>query len=419
MEKKLVTRGLLLVNFLPFFVFPLTQVLDIDTWRLLLFSVINTLSLSYIFLVPDLTNIFNDIVKSKISLAIFAFITWGLISYFYAINGNEVILRSFTFVNFYVSFLSLYVFIKFNRFKVMTIALFILVAVSCEMYLSYSTYIEISQSVQYTFEFNNFLNGNFPNRNITSAIYLVQLPFVLHVLKNTESKILQIVTSIIAFMLVYMVFMLGSRTAYVIIIGLFFAYLIVLIVSKDKKIKSYFLTFVLLVGSSFLLSTITLGTQSEGFAVNRIQTIDLKETSTNTRLRYYQYGIEQTINNPLIGVGLGNWKIVSIERDKENIISYIVPYTMHNDFLEVAAELGIIGLLIFLSIFYFGLRNSWETYSRNKQDPTFLILPFSLLIYIVDSNFNFPFTRMSQLFHFALFLALSVYLNNKSNEDTA
>lgn len=301
----------------------------------------------------------------------------------------------------------------------MTIALFILVAVSCEMYLSYSTYIEISQSVQYTFEFNNFLNGNFPNRNITSAIYLVQLPFVLHVLKNTESKILQIVTAIIAFMLVYMVFMLGSRTAYVILTCLFLAYLIVLIVSKDKKIKSYFLTFVLLVGSSFLLSTITLGTQSEGFAVNRIQTIDFKETSTNTRLRYYQYGIEQTINNPLIGVGLGNWKIVSIERDKENIISYIVPYTMHNDFLEVAAELGIIGLLIFLSIFYFGLRNSWETYSRNKQDPTFLILPFSLLIYIVDSNFNFPFTRMSQLFHFALFLALSVYLNNKSNEDTA
>ena len=175
----------------------------------------------------------------------------------------------------------------------------------------------------------------------------------------------------------------------------------------------------MLVGSSFLLSTITLGTQSEGFAVNRIQTIDLKETSTNTRLRYYQYGIEQTINNPLIGVGLGNWKIVSIERDKENIISYIVPYTMHNDFLEVAAELGIIGLLIFLSIFYFGLRNSWEIYSRNKQDPTFLILPFSLLIYIIDSNLNFPFTRMSQLFYLALFLALSVYLNNKSNEDTA
>ncbi|MDC6473512.1 hypothetical protein PQZ49_01775, partial [Flavobacteriaceae bacterium] len=119
MEKKLVTRGLLLVNFLPFFIFPPTQVLDIDTWRLLLFSVINTLSLSYIFLVPDLTNIFNDIVKSKISLAIFAFITWGLISYFYAINGNEVILRSFTFVNFYISFLSLYVFIAFNRFKTM------------------------------------------------------------------------------------------------------------------------------------------------------------------------------------------------------------------------------------------------------------------------------------------------------------
>lgn len=419
MEKKLVTRGLLLVNFLPFFVFPPTQVLDIDTWRLLLYSVINTVSLSYIFLVSDLSNIFNDIIKSKISIAIFAFITWGLISYFYAINGNEVILRSFTFVNFYVSFLSLYVFIKYNRFKVMFIALFILVAVSCEMYLSYSAYIEISQSVQYTFDFNNFLNGNFPNRNITSAIYLVQLPFVLHVLKNTESKILQIVASIISFLLVYMVFMLGSRTAYVIMLCLFLAYLIVTIISKDKKIKSYFLTFVFLVSSSFILSTFTLGTQSDAYAINRIQTIDFAETSTNTRLRYYQYGIDQALNNPILGVGLGNWKIVSIERDKENIISYIVPYTMHNDFLEVAAELGLIGLLIFLSIFYFGLRNSWEIYCRDKVNPKFLIIPFCLLIYIIDSNFNFPFTRMSQLFYFALLLALSEHFNNKPNENTA
>ena len=419
MEKKLVTRSLLIINFLPFFIFPSTPVLDIDTWRLLLFSVINTFSLSYIFLVPDLTKIFNDIITSKISLAIAAFVIWGFMSYLYAINGNEVILRSFNFVNFYVSFLSLYVFMSFNKFKTMTVSLFMLIAVTCEMIASYSAYIEISRALQYTFEWNNFLNGNFPNRNITSAIYLVQLPFVLHVLKNTESKILKIVTSVIAFMLVYMIFMLGSRTAYVILMCLFFAYLMISIMSKDKRIRSYFLTFVILVSSSFVLSTFTLGTQSDGYAVNRIKTIDFKETSTNTRLRYYQYGIEQVLQHPLIGVGLGNWKIVSIERDKENIISYIVPYTMHNDFLEVASELGLIGLIIFLSIFYFGLKNTWEIYNRDKVDPKFMIIPICLLIYIIDSNFNFPFTRMSQLFYFALLLALSAYLNNKSNENTA
>ena len=419
MEKKLVTRSLLIINFLPFFVFPSTPVLDIDTWRLLSFSVINTFSLSYIFLVPDLTKIFNDIITSKISLAIAAFVIWGFMSYLYAINGNEVILRSFNFVNFYVSFLSLYVFMSFNKFKTMTVSLFMLIAVTCEMIASYSAYIEISRALQYTFEWNNFLNGNFPNRNITSAIYLVQLPFVLHVLKNTESKILKIVTSVIAFMLVYMIFMLGSRTAYVILLCLFFAYLMISIMSKDKRIRSYFLTFVILVSSSFVLSTFTLGTQSDGYAVNRIKTIDFKETSTNTRLRYYQYGIEQVLQHPLIGVGLGNWKIVSIERDKENIISYIVPYTMHNDFLEVASELGLIGLIIFLSIFYFGLKNTWEIYNRDKVDPKFMIIPICLLIYIIDSNFNFPFTRMSQLFYFALLLALSAYLNNKSNENTA
>ena len=92
---------------------------------------------------------------------------------------------------------------------------------------------------------------------------------------------------------------------------------------------------------------------------------------------------------------------------------------MHNDFLEVASELGLIGLIIFLSIFYFGLKNTWEIYNRDKVDPKFMIIPICLLIYLIDSNFNFPFTRMSQLFHLALLLALSGYLNNKSNENTA
>ena len=52
------------------------------------------------------------------------FIWWGLPIatiipvIYYALNGNEVILRSFTFVNFYVSFISIYVFYRiFIKFK--------------------------------------------------------------------------------------------------------------------------------------------------------------------------------------------------------------------------------------------------------------------------------------------------------------
>ena len=113
---------------------------------------------------------------------------------------------------------------------------------------------------------------------------------------------------------------------------------------------------------------------------------------------------------------MGNWKIYSIDLDKSNIVSYIIPYTMHNDFLEIASELGVLGLLLFLYIFYLSYRNSWHLYKRVKSNPLVLIIPLSLLIYIIDSNINFPFTRASQLFYLALLLMLSEYFLNYNDE---
>ena len=45
--------------------------------------------------------------------------------------------------------------------------------------------------------------------------------------------------------------------------------------------------------------------------------------------------------NPILGIGMGNWQLESIKADRENIQSYIIPYHVHNDFLELAAEIGI------------------------------------------------------------------------------
>ena len=56
--------------------------------------------------------------------------------------------------------------------------------------------------------------------------------------------------------------------------------------------------------------------------------------SAQSRLRYYSHGVQQIIHNPLMGCGIGNWKIKSIDYDRENIKNYVVPFTLHNDFLE-------------------------------------------------------------------------------------
>ena len=56
-------------------------------------------------------------------------------------------------------------------------------------------------------------------------------------------------------------------------------------------------------------------------------------------------------SNPIFGVGIGNWKLSSISYDKDDITGYIVPYHAHSDFIQLGAELGIIGFLLYLGIF--------------------------------------------------------------------
>jgi len=282
---------------------------------------------------------------------------------------------------------------------------------------SYNSYIQITSVTPYNFTFNSFLSGFFPNRNITAAVYLYQLPFLIYILIITKSNLVKIISGLSSLGLLFMIFLMSARTSYIVLAVLLIFYFIIFLVSVNKKIISFFGIFSIALVLSFVFSTYSLGVDNSAHVVNRINTIDFQEESTNTRLRYYQYGLEQIIKNPIFGVGLGNWKIDSIERDRTNIISYIVPYTMHNDFLEVGAELGVIGLGLYLSIFIFTLIKLYRHFFNNKSDPFIMALISFFIVYLVDANINFPFIRASQQFYLALFLSLTLYVKNISYED--
>ena len=417
MEKRLVTRLLIVINFIAIFIDPFTATLDLNTFRLLSFSVINSFSFIYIYTVPDLSKLLFKALKTKISIFILCFISWGLLSSLYSDNVTQVFIRSFSFFNFYFSFLILYVLIAFNKFKEYQIGYFMCLVLMVQLASSYNAFIQITNITPYNFSYNNFLNGYFPNRNITAAVYLYQLPFFIYILIVSKSNLVKIILGLSSISLLYMIFLMSARTSYVVLAVLLIFYLLIFIISANKKIISFFGIFSITLILSFVFSTYSLGLDNSAHVVNRINTIDFKEESTNTRLRYYQYGVEQIIKNPIFGVGLGNWKIASIERDRTNIISYIVPYTMHNDFLEVGAELGIIGIGLYLSIFIFTLIKLYRHFLKNKSDPFVMALISFFIVYLVDANINFPFIRASQQFYLALFLSLTLYIKNISYED--
>ena len=90
-------------------------------------------------------------------------------------------------------------------------------------------------------------------------------------------------------------------------------------------------------------------------ALSRAATISIStnDGSVNQRLRYYEDVLTHISQNPLLKLGIGNWKLSSIDYDKDDITGYIVPYHAHSDFIQLGAELGFLGFFLYLGIFLF------------------------------------------------------------------
>ncbi|MEL0008727.1 MAG: O-antigen ligase family protein [Flammeovirgaceae bacterium] len=418
MEKKVLSWALILLYPIAFTIPAFDNVLDYNSWHTFLFSILNVVGFSYYISNKETSSILNDIIKSKVSVVSIFFIIWAIGSYFYSLLPTEVLVKLLLFVNFYFTILNLYTALKVVKISPIHIAIIITSVLAIQLFFSYQSYFRILEYKAYTFEENFLLRGLFANRNVTSAIYLIQLPFVIYMILKVKSILIRNIGYLILFGDFYMIFLLSSRTAYVIILTLllflFFMY-IVRKIYKKSLLKNFFGLYTGFLLLSLLLVNISLGFNNSANPVERIQSIDISETSTNTRFRYYSYAIEQFIQNPFIGVGYGNWKIVSIDKDKEYIESYIVPYTMHNDFLEVLVELGIIGLILYTLIFIFTFGYIKKPLLEGSK--TFpIILTATLIIYLIDSNINFPAIRIVNLYYLAFLISIVTYLYIKPDE---
>ena len=84
--------------------------------------------------------------------------------------------------------------------------------------------------------------------------------------------------------------------------------------------------------------------------------IVLNKESSN-RLLLLQHSVEIIKQKPFIGHGAGSFsdKFVAINEETNKIVRYNHK-TPHNNYLYIWMELGILGLVVLISIFYFQIR---------------------------------------------------------------
>lgn len=114
-------------------------------------------------------------------------------------------------------------------------------------------------------------------------------------------------------------------------------------------------------------------------------------------------------DHPLIGVGPGIFKYYSAEYGNQLGLSMLFgTREAHDLYLGIAADLGLPGLICFLSILFLTLRNLWQTHQRWKEKhPDLSNIAVSFMLSIIGFMTTGIFLHLSYLRFFIMLLALA------------
>ncbi len=413
-----------LINFAAYILLPLYLCIGfIPNWQAvdkiapqwLIMSGLNLVSLFYFIKNrKTLSGILTLSLKSKLTLTYMAFILWGIGSIIYAINSTEVIVNLARQLNVFLMFFSMAVFTYNLKNKLRFLPWVITLILGVEIFAVLNEALEmINTSGRIV---GGQLKGVTANRNITAFSIAIKIPIMLYLVQWNKKSWVRVIVFVLTTFSLLCLSMIQSRASFV-AIGLFIlAYIglqIIFYLKVSKKFSQLknigFVIFPLLIAVT--INKIFLSSKGAD-AISRAGTISLStnDGSINQRLRYYEDVITQITSNPLFGVGLGNWKLKSIDYDAKDINGYVVPYHAHSDFIQLGAELGVMGFLLYLGIFLWAIVYVCRLilYSELKIDEkVFLFLIVTALgIYSVDANLNFPIARPQVLVVWTLILAL-------------
>ena len=416
--KKLNTNNLLPVvlsiGFLCIGFIPNWGAVDKIAPQWLTLSILNLLSIVVILRSPSLfSSRIVKVVRTGMAALYIGFFVWAGLSYFYAINPVEVLVNMARHANTVFMYLHLTLFVYGIKDKITWISWAMVALLGIEIYAILTEAYTMSQSVSGIVP--GALKGVTANRNIGAFSLAIKIPFALYLLHSVGKNWLKGILLILIWMTILGLSIISSRASYVAVAltGVLYLGFVVFQYVKEKKWQGllrgfyFIIPLVLAIGINQLI----LSNSKTVSVLERASTISVStnDGSVNQRLRYYEDVLTHIIANPILGTGIGNWKLVSINYDKNDIRGYVVPYHAHSDFIQIGAELGVLGFFLYLGVFLFagfGMLKIFlsERVNIKEKNFTFFLL-IALGVYSIDANLNFPIARPQVLAPWAMVMA--------------
>ena len=377
--------------------------------QMFIISLLNIFSFIYIYKNFNLKDYISNFKYKNHYLAYLLVIVISTISLLVAENFIEGVVSLLKILNFFIAFSFIVILSSlknlkfFNYLIIVTLISLFIESVLINFRIFDSVIINGNLLVR-----SNAFAGFGANVNISSFSILIKTVIPIFLIFNYKNYFIRALSLFFIFSSFLSIFLLMSRAAILALILVFISILILVILSKRRAYYiKYSLIIITLITSIFSYNFI-----NEKNAYNTLTerfsnvTNPVADESVNERLNFYTTAIQSIGDNPLLGIGIGNWKIKSIDLSRDIIVSYRVPYFAHNDFLQFLAEIGILGGLCFMFYifypFFISLFRSLKSRSFNIDFLIFLIF----VIYIVDSMLNFPVERPINYIYLCFTIAL-------------
>lgn len=240
---------------------------------------------------------------------------------------------------------------------------------------------------------------------LITILSLLLVSLVQNKLKNAKEKMIVQTTS---FLCVLAILLTGSRAIYALLIILLITIVIIgKLANKEniQKIISVYKSNISLILISFILTVITIP-----YLLARLGSIGhmfSAEGSGTYRIQLSEYALRIMEKKPLLGVGL-NLSPYYLATAFTSEDYFIDPAHPHNIFVQLLAETGVVGTILFMLFIYLVLRKNFV--SQKRPSGFFFASVFFLLCAQIYPIFINHMEIISYLF---LFLGLTAYENQQ------
>jgi O-antigen ligase len=204
--------------------------------------------------------------------------------------------------------------------------------------------------------------GIFDGPGVFCVLFTIVLPFVLVQLGKNYPGRTRFYAALVMALLLVATYFIGSRGGMVATLAIAGIYFLV----KSK------LSFRAMVACGALGGAVLM------FAPSHLTTVRDSQNSTQYRVEMWAEGLEMMKQNPLFGIGRGNFK------------AYTAKLIAHNSAVEIGGETGIVGLFLYIGLIYFCVKSALHArrHFTEPRDKDFaLAAALAVLGYVISMMF--------------------------------